>query len=107
MVPRARGSHQGLPRPVKAGTTVTPAAVGHRRGQGPEILGPLDDAQPVAQPLDGRPGHEGRALQGVGDRAGAAAVARSPRSQATVATSPSGGGGQADPALARTKLPVP
>ena len=107
IVPRARGSHHGLPRPVKAGTTVTPPLSGTELGQRTELLGPVDDPEAVAQPLDGGPRDEGRALERVGDRASAVA--------AVVAQVPGDRGDQAvgrrqegrRPTLASTKLPVP
>ena len=107
IVPRARGSHHGLPRPVKAGTTVTPAAVGDRAGQRADVLGPVDDPEPVAQPLDGRPGDEGGALERVGDRLPAAppwlAEVPGDRGDQAVGRRP----GRSSPTLASTKLPVP
>ncbi len=88
-MPRAAGSHHGLPRPVSAGTKVTPPLSGDRLGQRPDLGGIVDDAEPVAQPLDGGAGDEGRPLERVGHRGPRAA------SPACVAQVPGAADGQA------------
>ena len=106
-MPRARGSHHGLPRPVSAGTKVTPPLSGTDAASGPTSAAADDDAEPVAQPLDGRARDEGRPLERVGD----AAV----RVVGVVAEVPGAADGEArrapagarGPALASAKLPVP
>ena len=66
-MPRAVGSHCGLPSPVRAGTKVTPPLSGTEAASGPDLGRLVDDAEPVAQPLDGGARDEGRALERVGD----------------------------------------
>ena len=105
-MPRAAGSHCGLPEPGQRGDERDATAVGDRRGQRADLRRRGDDAEPVAQPLDGRARDEGRALERVGD-ALSPAGACAPRSQAQLTVRPSGAGGRSGPALASTKLPVP
>ncbi len=100
-----RGIPLGAAQPGERGHEDDAAAVGHRGGQGPDLGGTLDDAEPVAQPLDGGAGDEGRALERVGHAV--ASATRSPRSQAQLTVRPSGAAGRTCPALASTKLPVP
>ena len=91
------------------------AAVADRLGQGADLGRLVDDAQPVAQPLDGGAGDEGRSLERVGRPPIPSpptlrlrtVAANGPRSQATLTVRPSGAAGRSGPALARTKLPVP
>ena len=65
IVPRAPGSHHGLPRPVKAGTTLTPPLSGTDPASGPISSDALDDAEVVPEPLDRGARDEGRAFEGV------------------------------------------
>ena len=106
MVPRAAGSQWGLPSPVKAGTMTTPSLRLDGAGQRLEVGRPVDEPEPVPQPLHPGPGHEDRSLDGVGQRAAAgrgppsAPMATSPsvpRSQAKVVTRPSTGAGHVSP----------
>ena len=85
IVPRAYGSHHGLPRPVKAGTRKHALGVGHGGGQRRDLVGRLDDAEAVAQPLHGGAGHEDGALERVRGASPSASV------QPTVVSSPSTG----------------
>ena len=87
IVPRAYGSHHGLPRPVKAGTRKQPSVSGTVAASVGDLAGVLDDAEAVAQPLDGGAGDEDGALQRVG-------VVPSASVQPTVVSSPSTGSGQ-------------
>ncbi len=70
IAPRAAGSQSGAPSPVRAGTKTTPPESGTRARQRLGLRRGADDAEPVAQPLHRRPGHEDRALEGVGQLAG-------------------------------------
>ena len=70
--PRASASQWGAPRPVKAGTKTTSPAVGHRSARASTSAGTSDQAEAVAQPLDGRTADENAALEGVGRAPGAA-----------------------------------
>ena len=87
IVPRAYGSHHGLPSPVKAGTRKTPPLSATDAASGPISAAVVDDAEAVAQPLHGGAGDEDRALERVGD------ACRRPSSQATVVSRPSTGAG--------------
>ena len=103
-MPRAVGVPLRAAEAGERGDEGDAAAVGHRGGERAHFGGVLDDAEPVAQPLDGGARDEGRALERVGDRVGRV---RGPRSQAQLTVRPSGAGGRSGPALASTKLPVP
>ena len=101
IVPRAYGSHHGLPRPVNAGTTYTPPVSGTDLRERPDLGRVGDDAEPVAQPLDRRAGDEDGAFERVGPTSPSASV------HATVVSSPSTGGGQSRPTFISTNEPVP
>ena len=63
MVPRASGSQYGAPRPANAGTKTTPPVSGTEAASASTSAAARDDAQAVAQPADGRAGHEDAALR--------------------------------------------
>ena len=77
------------------------AGVGHGGGQRGDLLGPLDDAEPVAQPLHGRAGDEDGALEGVGP----GAVGQRPGDGGEQARRPARG--SVSPTFMSTKQPVP
>ena len=58
------------PSPVSAGTNTTPPESGTDRASA-SLSAAFEQAEPVAQPLHGRAGHEHRSLERVGQRAGA------------------------------------
>ena len=65
MTPRAYGSQWGAPRPAKAGTMKTPPLSGTVAASVSTSAEDSDDAEAVAQPLDGAPADEDAAFEGV------------------------------------------
>ena len=63
MAPRASGFQYGAPRPVKAGTTITPPASGTLSASACTSPLALDGVQAVAQPLHHRAADEHAALE--------------------------------------------
>ena len=65
MMPRASGSQYGAPSPASAGTNDDALARRNLRRERLDLRGAADQAEPVAQPLHGRPGDEAAALERV------------------------------------------
>ncbi len=101
IVPRAYGSHHGEPSPVNAGTTNTPSVSSIDVASAADLGRVVDDAEAVAQPLDGRAGHEDGALEGVRRASPSASC------QPTVVSRPSTGSGHVSPTFISTNDPVP
>ncbi len=66
IVPRARGSQYGAPRPTNAGTRYTPSVSGDLLHQPFDVRRCGDRLQPVAQPLHRRAGDEHRPFERIG-----------------------------------------
>ena len=86
---------------MNAGTTNTPFGVVDRRGERTDLGRFLDDAEPVAQPLDRGARHEDRAFVRVRRRP---AVGELPRDGGEQALDR---GGQSSPTFISTNDPVP
>ena len=86
---------------MNAGTTYTPPLSGTVAASGPISAAVVDDAEAVAQPLDGGAGDEDRALEGVGHRA----VGERPGDRREHALRSAAG--TSAPTFSSTKLPVP
>src|SRR4029078_10897516 len=100
MVPRAYGSHHGLPSPANAGTRYTPPLSGTVAANGPIS---------AAEPIRPSPSRSHWMAAPVTNTAPSNAYATVPSASchATVVNMPSEAGGQVGPTLSRTKLPVP
>ena len=96
--PLARAGPSAERRARSAPGRTRPRGVRHRRGDGGRLRRRPDDLEPVAQPLHGRPGHEDRALQGVG---------RGPRPASAAPPSSTRAEHQRGPVLVRMNDPVP